>query len=73
MPKGNKGHALYTDIEYSCECGLSKLCKTEKEHNNYERLHSKFCKKALISDTIQSVTKDGRYIKRHVFGLGKVI
>jgi hypothetical protein len=73
MPKGNKGHVLCIDIEYSCECGLVKLCKTEKEHNNYERLHSKFCKKALNSEMIQSVTKDGKYIKRHVLGLGKVI
>jgi hypothetical protein len=68
MPKGRKTHHGFLTIEYECECGLHKNCKSEKEYENYVRLHSKFCKTAKVVENIETVTVNGMIIQQHVLG-----
>ena len=72
MPKGKKTHGFLT-IEYTCECGLKKNCKSDKECDNYIRLHSKYCKKANILDHVETVTVKGMVKQQHSLGQGKVV
>jgi hypothetical protein len=73
MPKGKKTHHGFLTIEYTCECGIKKNCKSEKEYENYVRLHSKYCKKAKVVDLVNTETVYGMVTKQHIMGQGKVV
>jgi hypothetical protein len=73
MPKGKKTHAGFLTIEYTCKCGLKKACKSEKEYENYVRLHSKYCKTAKVVDLVNTVTINGMVNTQHIMGQGKVV
>ena len=73
MPKGRNSYHGFFTIEYQCKCGLKKACKSDRECDNYIRLHSKYCKKANILDHVETVTVKGMVKEQHILGQGKVV
>lgn len=65
MPRNT--HTFLT-IRYSCKCGLKKECRSEKEYDNYTRLHSKFCKDVNTLNIAQTNITYKGVIKKNIIG-----
>ena len=69
MGHGRGTHTASYNIQFRCECGISKQFVLERQMTAYKKLHGKYCEFAKVDDTrISQVTFNlakNKVVSRH--------
>ena len=73
MGHGRGTHTASYNIQYRCECGISKQFVLEKQMIYFKKLHGKFCNFSNADDTrISQVTFNlakNKVVSQHTIGI----